>query len=114
MTRFRIEELAAWTQIDDDDEEGVTAFLAPGGVWMPMIGANTERIKSLRAHAEAVCAMTGKPVELVSFVKVAANPQDVILPPGWPVCPDCGMHRPEQKYPWSPTPCLNEYHTVTS
>lgn len=109
MTRFRIEELAAWTQIDGDDEEGVAAFLGADMTWMPMIGADTARITSLRDRAQLVATMTGRPVELIAFVKVAANPIDVVLPPGWPVCPECGSHNPDlMKWPCDDGP--NDYH----
>lgn len=64
---FRIESLTAFTQIGDDDEEGIIALLGPEGIWLPMIAADHERVASLRAHAEATAKITGRPVRLVRF-----------------------------------------------
>jgi hypothetical protein len=65
----RVTELYAWVVTDTGpDDEGVPAFLGPTGAWMPMMGADLERAASLRAEAEKVAAITGKPVRLLRSV----------------------------------------------
>lgn len=62
----RITELYAYVIADaDEEDEGVPAFLGPGSMWMPMMGADLERAEQLRSRAEAMAAASGKPVKLV-------------------------------------------------
>ncbi len=61
-----IDALYAWIVTEPDGGEGVaSAFL--GGTHMPLIGADMDRIKSLRPFAEIVRKMTGYPVRLVRY-----------------------------------------------
>lgn len=61
----RIEALYAWICREPDGGEGVVATLL-GGQWFPLIGADRERIESLRAVAQATKS-AGYPVKLVCF-----------------------------------------------
>ena len=49
--QLRIDEMFAFTCIDDDGTEGIPAFNSPMGP-MPMVGADLARIESLRPIAE--------------------------------------------------------------
>jgi len=52
----------------DPDDEGVTAFM-PGlsGQWMPMVGADKERMESLRPIAQGLANESGQKITLVKF-----------------------------------------------
>jgi hypothetical protein len=62
----RITELYAYVMADTGpDDEGVPAFLGPGGAWMPMMGADLARAESLREQAITFARTTGKPITLI-------------------------------------------------
>jgi hypothetical protein len=64
-----IEALYAWVATEPDGGEGVVgvgADVGLGGV-TPLVGADMDRIRSLRPFAEAARQMTGYPVRLVRF-----------------------------------------------
>jgi len=62
----RIEQFYAYVVEDTGpDDEGVPAFLGPDGTWMPMMGADIERASDLRAYAQHVAELRGKPVKLI-------------------------------------------------
>lgn len=63
---FRITVLWAYTTIDEGDEEGVIAEWSPHG-WVPMIGADEARIRSLEKVAQATANHTGKTIKLSKF-----------------------------------------------
>lgn len=65
----RIDEIWAWVCIDDDGNEGIPAILAPNGTWMPAIGADKDRIESLRPWILKEVAPT-RPVKLVRFTNM--------------------------------------------
>lgn len=48
------------------EDEGVIGELV-GDHWMPFVGADEERMRSLRPRAELVAAVLGKPVTLARF-----------------------------------------------
>lgn len=61
----KITELYAYVVEDTGPgDEGVPAFMA-GNMPMPMMGADMERAKELRARAQAVADMYGKPLKLI-------------------------------------------------
>ena len=61
--------LYAWIIVNEDGDEGVPAFLAPSG-WMPMVGADEARIKSLAPMARNVFAgMAADPASGVAALK---------------------------------------------
>jgi hypothetical protein len=50
-----------------DDTEGIPAFLSKGGTPMPMIGADKERIESLRPIAQEIADASGVALTLCHF-----------------------------------------------
>lgn len=64
----RIKELWAYLAIDPkDDVEGLTAWRSPNGEWMPLVGADQDRMKSLRTKAEDIARQSGHTIRLVRF-----------------------------------------------
>ena len=61
-----IDALYAWVATEPDGGEGVCSAQL-GDVHMPLVGADMERIKSLRRYAELARAASGYPVRLVRF-----------------------------------------------
>jgi hypothetical protein len=61
-----IDALYAWVATEPDGGEGVCSMQL-GAVHMPLIGADMDRVKSLREPAEFVRRVTGYPVRLVRF-----------------------------------------------
>ena len=61
-----IDAIYAWVAIESNGAEGVCATTV-GGLVMPLIGADIDRIKSLRPFAEQTYALTGRPVHLLRF-----------------------------------------------
>ena len=64
--QLRIEEMYAFVVMDDDDTEGVPAFLS-GDLWLPLMGADMSKVEMLRPIAEQFATDLGKPVTLVRF-----------------------------------------------
>lgn len=64
----RVEELYAYIAHDNDDpeDEGVTAFKLEG-IWLPMVGADEARMKSLKGQAQMIANTTGHKITLVRF-----------------------------------------------
>ena len=63
----RIDEMYAFTQVDPtDNTEGVIAFHTGQG-WMPMVGADMERVEYLRPMAQSVADETQTPVKVLRF-----------------------------------------------
>lgn len=64
---FRITEIWAWVSLDaGDDCEGILGHMTSLGM-APMIGADRERIESLRPEAEVIAAVLPNPVQLRRF-----------------------------------------------
>jgi len=59
---FRITSITAFTQIGEDDEEGVIAFLGADGMWYPLVAADGERLEAMRPHAQRIADITDRPV----------------------------------------------------
>jgi hypothetical protein len=66
---FRIRSLWAWVTIDDDDDESIPGARLPTGDWLPLIGADEERLRSLRPRVEAIARQLGRPISLVRFTE---------------------------------------------
>lgn len=66
----KIDMLYAWIITEEDGQEGVPAMSTDDGQWMPMIGADTSRIESLRKTALEVARMKNLPIKLVKFSNV--------------------------------------------
>jgi hypothetical protein len=69
---FRIQTLTAYVAIDPaDNSEGIIGQLMPDGVggmsWMPFIGADEDRIRSMRPMAERLARDLAREVKLVRF-----------------------------------------------
>ena len=62
----KIEELLAYISDEGDGDEGVVAAKL-GDSWMPLIGADRDRMESLRHIAKDTAKMSGRPVRLVRF-----------------------------------------------
>jgi hypothetical protein len=66
----RIDALYAWVVQEPDGDEGVcsaTMQYLGREMMMPLVGADIDRVKSLRQHARTARIMTGYPVRLVRF-----------------------------------------------
>lgn len=63
---FRISELFCFAVIDDDDIEGVPAIQTATGA-MPLVGADMDRVESLKVVARALQVASGKKVRLYRF-----------------------------------------------
>lgn len=61
-----IEKLYAFLSVSPDGAEGILAFHT-GETWMPMVGANMERMNSLRAFAYETSVLSGVTVVLAEF-----------------------------------------------
>jgi hypothetical protein len=67
-TGQKIERLYAWVATEPDGGEGVCGAYVPelGGL-VPLVGADRERIESLRDHAAITRKASGYPVRMVEF-----------------------------------------------
>lgn len=63
----KITELWAWICTEADGGEGVPAMAGRGGGAWPMVGADAERMRSLRPTAVSIAEELGLPVKLVRF-----------------------------------------------
>ena len=61
-----IDALFAWVCTEPDGGEGVAGALI-GGINMPLVGADMDRMRSLRPYAELVRKITGYPMRLVRY-----------------------------------------------
>jgi hypothetical protein len=81
-----ISEMGAYV-MEDGEGEGIPAFLGPDGVWLPLVGADSDRMKSLRPMAEVVANEKGRPIKLIRF----DNRVDVeTINPAGPPTPSAG------------------------
>lgn len=65
----KITELYCWIVDEGDGDEGIPAVLTEMG-WMPLIGADMERIKSLKSEVKMIGNLSGKELVLKKFVLV--------------------------------------------
>lgn len=65
----RITEMFAYVMADKDEEdEGVIGFYSPhAGGWVPMVGADMDRMKSLKKEADRISEQVGKPYKILKF-----------------------------------------------
>ena len=61
-----IDALYAWVATEPDGGEGVCSMTL-GNIHYPLVGADMDRIKSFRKHAEFLREATGYPVRLVRY-----------------------------------------------
>ena len=64
----RIDEMFAFVSVDAQGNEGVCAFMA-GDIWMPLVGADMNRVAKLRECAKDIAHRSGKTLRLVRFTK---------------------------------------------
>lgn len=63
-----IEKMYAFVMTGDDGDEGVCGRLNPAtGEWMPLVGADTERLEELFPFAQRLADVTGRPIRLLKF-----------------------------------------------
>jgi hypothetical protein len=62
----KIERLYAWVAEEADGGEGLCS-MPLGDLTMPMIGADRERIESMREYAQRIASILGIPVRLIEF-----------------------------------------------
>jgi hypothetical protein len=63
-----IETMYAYLAVDRNDlTEGIIGMSLGDGTWMPMVGADKERIDSLLPAAQAIAHASGQVVKLVHF-----------------------------------------------
>jgi len=67
MTGQTITEVSLFISMDDDGDEGIPAWLGPGGVWMPLLAADRTRLDDLRPMAQEIATASGRAVRLVRF-----------------------------------------------
>lgn len=63
---LRIDELYAFVTKDEDGNEGIAGFLSPDG-WMPLIGADMNRVHSLMSMAKEIAKNTNIEMTLCVF-----------------------------------------------
>lgn len=66
---LKIEEMFAFIVKDNvrDGDEGIMGIQADGGSWMPLVGADMDRVKSLYHYAEKICQVTGREFRIIKF-----------------------------------------------
>ncbi|HEY7541599.1 MAG TPA: hypothetical protein VIF11_15750 [Methylomirabilota bacterium] len=68
MSGFRIKTITAFVAVGADGDEGIIARKdSRGGTWMPLIGADGDRIESLAPHVQAIADETGQEIRMVRF-----------------------------------------------
>lgn len=66
--QLRIEQMYAFVMLDPtDNTEGIPAFQGPGGMVMPLVGADMKRVDQLRPIAEAMATEAGTTITLCRF-----------------------------------------------
>lgn len=62
-----ITELFAFISEDEPGDEGIIGMNMPDGTWYPFIGANMDRVVSLKPFADKIAAISGKPYKIAKF-----------------------------------------------
>lgn len=63
----RIDQMYAFVVVDADGTEGVVGFRTGEDSWMPMVGADLERVEQLRPIAQNLATMMRKEIKVVLF-----------------------------------------------
>ena len=64
----KIAELFAYVVQDkDENDEGIMAIRHPDGGWIPLVGADRDRMIALRPQADIVALATRKPYRIMRF-----------------------------------------------
>jgi hypothetical protein len=80
-----IDELYAWVISHPNGDEGIPAAMGASGMWLPLIGADQERMESFRGYATELAASEGRPLHLARFG--AKEVMETIEPPEAPHSP---------------------------
>lgn len=65
---MKLESVWAYMSEDDTGKEGICGYNDPRtNIWIPMLAADEERLKSLRPFAHQIASVTRKKVKLVKF-----------------------------------------------
>lgn len=70
MTKpLRIDEMYAYVAVEKSTgDEGITAFFDPeGGTWLPMVGADMERVEALRPIAQMLAEQGQQEIRVLRF-----------------------------------------------
>lgn len=65
---LKIEKLYAFISKDKNGSEGIMATLQPDGMWLPLIGADNDRVNSLIPIADNIAKHTGLNYEIRTFI----------------------------------------------
>jgi hypothetical protein len=64
----KIEKLYAFVMTDKtDDDEGIPAWRGKDGNWMPLVGADTSRIRDLTPLAQQIADREKKSIKILEF-----------------------------------------------
>lgn len=64
----RIAEFYAFVVVDENDEEGLCAFLNPATrTWVPMVASDKIRLDGLRQAAQNIATETGQEITVLKF-----------------------------------------------
>lgn len=66
---LKIEKLYAFVSKDKNGSEGIMAVLQPGGIWLPLIGADIDRVNSLIPIADNIAKHSGMNYEIRMFIQ---------------------------------------------
>lgn len=69
----KITELYAFICKDEKGEEGILGAKTPDGAWMPLIGADLERVKYYKPLADTISKTSKMPYEIRYFVQKNLN-----------------------------------------
>lgn len=64
-----IDQIFAFIATGENGDEGITGFLAKDKTWMPMVGADIDRVNSLEALAQHIANETKSEIKLLFFSK---------------------------------------------
>ena len=65
---LKIDRLFAFIVVDEKGDEGIPAKLL-GTTFYPLVGADMDRIESLKIHAQEIANLTQRPMKIVVFEK---------------------------------------------
>lgn len=74
---FKIETITAIIGADENEEEGIWSALSDG-VWVPMIGADWDRVKSMVPAAMSMARTTGKKFKVIRFSQMTDITEEVM------------------------------------
>ena len=66
MEKYKIKEMYAYVA-EEEFGEGLMAFLNSEGIWMPMVGADMDRLEDLTPIAEKISKAVGRPFKILKF-----------------------------------------------